>query len=157
MNTDELEEEIAHQQELLANYLKRLMALEKRQAILGFSADVAIEIEINDIKQKMQDCKMIIDKKERLLRGQKYELIRSLKEIIKRIEQDDTTIEDVEGIMREMLMKESLFKYIISSIFPNISKWVGETTLTKSDVIDRLSTYICYLEREVGDIPGSGG
>src|SRR6476619_5275229 len=53
MDADQLDDPVLYRQELIKTHSRRLKALENRQALLGYGADVSIELEIIEIKEKI--------------------------------------------------------------------------------------------------------
>ena len=56
MDTDELREEILHQRELQKEYRKRLRVLEQQAAKFGIYVPPHIQIEVDELKEKLEAC-----------------------------------------------------------------------------------------------------
>lgn len=105
MNEDEVRSQLRHLAALRKEYERRLQALEKRLALLGVSADVSLELEIENIRNDLIACDQNISKKQQLLLGPKYEALRDLNQAIRMLEDADATIDDI----RELLINSILF------------------------------------------------
>lgn len=95
MNEEDIRTKISHLAELKQNHIKRLRALEKRQAILGLNADVSLEIEINDIMETLALYETEISKGKEMLLGRKYRILRTLEDAIVMLETKDVDINDI--------------------------------------------------------------
>jgi hypothetical protein len=62
MDADELKEEIQHQQELIKGYRKRQRVLEQQASVFGLHVPPHIQIEIDDLQEKIYECEDMIAK-----------------------------------------------------------------------------------------------
>jgi CheY-like chemotaxis protein len=75
MDTDELEEEIQHQRILRKEYRKRLRVLQQQAAKFGETyVPPHVQVEIDDLEEKIQGCDQVIKIFEQTLTNQKQEL-----------------------------------------------------------------------------------
>lgn len=77
MDADELKEEIAHQRTLQKEYRKRLRVLEQQAAKFGVHAPPHIQVEIDDITEKMQEKEHEIAKLRALLEKANTDLVQA--------------------------------------------------------------------------------
>ena len=56
MKVEEIKEEIAHQHELIRGYRKRQRVLEQQAAVFGLHVPPHIQIEVDELGEKIQSC-----------------------------------------------------------------------------------------------------
>src|SRR5262245_39101173 len=95
MNADEIKEEIEHQRILQKEYRKRLRVLEQQAAKFGIYVPPHLEIEIDDIKEKIRDCEKQIDSLDRL------KFISSHPDTIVQVDQSRSSIDSISLNSRE--------------------------------------------------------
>jgi hypothetical protein len=132
MDIEALKKEIEHNRELIAKNKRRLQALEQKQAFLGVSADVAIEMEISDIKQDIRDCEATIHNLEKLLFGPAADLIKQFQDsIFMQMMQGGTGVElitNLQGILASAMQDARRYE---ATIFIKVE----QTDMIKSDII----------------------
>src|SRR6266487_4792495 len=67
MDADELKEEIAHCQALIKDYTKRLRVLERQAAKFGIHVPPQIQVEIDELAEKIQKLTKTVDDHKQLL------------------------------------------------------------------------------------------
>jgi hypothetical protein len=67
MGLEEIEEEIEHQKALIKSYRKRMRVLEQQAAAFGLHVPPHIQIEIDELAERIEACKKIIEHNEHML------------------------------------------------------------------------------------------
>jgi hypothetical protein len=74
MDANELKEEILHQRELQKEYRKRLRVLEKQAAKFGIYVPPHVQIEVDELQEKISECEQEIDTNKKYF-GKSLEII----------------------------------------------------------------------------------